>query len=647
MSNYKFILNGVREPRTTANLFQSSTDVQKFIADKRDSAWYESIFDYNEEHKKYIEAKGTNTGIRDATTAKLVWDFDSKDNIEKAQEDAQILCTRLSDAGIEDEFIDVAFSGSKGFAIVVRCKQRFTVDEFRSINTNLAEGLSTNDSHILDPNRIFRITGSRHLESNLYKTPISLQQLFNCSIAEIKALAVHAPSNVPQRLSVDLPTSVRGLASKTVKIQPKPPMDVSELSFKTKPKGFSNCKYALLNGFFPNGTRDNCLMAIAATSMSTGFPKTHTLALVTAARDAQEAMFGTGKEIISDRRVEEIAESVHAPEWHGGMYSCKTTPWLREICESLGVNKCKHNSDESVISSKEVFSLFSTYAENYEKNILRTGIPQLDKQVNFLVGTSNGILAPPGVGKSSLALAMLNHNSKENLHSIFFSYDMYHSMVFIRLLQKHTGLQQSKIYEVFKHEKKKAAEWNELIHNEYKNVHFCFKSGQSADEIETTIMDTEDKTGNKIKLIVVDYNELVIANSSDPTQASAEVAQRLRRIANDREVCAVTLLQPAKISSNPADEATSYQAAKGSGAIAQSLTLMLGLNRPGFNPGYPEDDRYFTVSALKNRNGQLFRIDMGWDGLKGSFPELSYEDEQRLKEIRSARDAKKNAENAY
>ncbi|NJO64177.1 MAG: hypothetical protein HC836_40200 [Richelia sp. RM2_1_2] len=87
----------------------------------------------------------------------------------------------------------------------------------------------------------------------------------------------------------------------------------------------------------------------------------------------------------------------------------------------------------------------------------------------------------------------------------------------------------------------------QIIQREYANVDFCFESGQTIEDLHRTIKHTNEKNpDNKLKLVIVDYNELVITNISDPTQSSALVAQRLRQIANEEEVCIITLLQPSK-----------------------------------------------------------------------------------------------------
>lgn len=408
-------------------------------------------------------------------------------------------------------------------------------------------------------------------------------------------------------------------------------------------KGWTNCKWAILNGYeVKEGDRHNKLLTIIATCKALNVPKKKAYYMAKGAMEDGVERYGGEK--CEKEDIWRDVESVYDPGWKGGTFSCKDgkSPWLTELCNSLGVHSCK-GVEGTTISAGNVFSLFSKYAESYENNVLKTGIDPLDEQCKFMVGTSNGILAPPGVGKTSLVLSILNYNSMNDNHSIFFSYDMFHSMVYIRMIQKHFGYTQDEIFHIFKHNKKKLEEVNEKLQHQYKNVHFCFKSGQTLDEQYETILETEQRIGNKIKITALDYNELVTTNVSDPTQASAMVAQRRRQIANDTETCGIDLLQPAKIFSNPADEITTYQGAKGSGAIAQSLTLMLSLSRPGFSPRHPQNDKYLTINALKNRNGGLFTIDLGWNGLTGQARRLTMEEEMELSELRTQKAMEKGS----
>ena len=61
---------------------------------------------------------------------------------------------------------------------------------------------------------------------------------------------------------------------------------------------------------------------------------------------------------------------------------------------------------------------------------------------------------------------------------------------------------------------------------------------------------------------------------------------------------------------------------------------MLGINRPGYDPKKPESDKFITVNCLKNRMGQLFALDLHWDGAKGYVRELTSEEEAQLFELK-------------
>jgi KaiC/GvpD/RAD55 family RecA-like ATPase len=609
-----------------------------------DHTHYLSKFIYNDKHLEQYKKTNSVAGMEDVTTDTLYWDFDSKDNLEQAKSDTQEMCARLVAHGIPKETILVCFSGAKGFSVEVKSEVRLKPEEIRQIASKMAEGLTTFDGKIYDGQRIFRVPGTKHQSSGLYKTPLELDDL-SCSMEDIKKAAAIKPDSTWIELKAqELPQSIIELKRNDTKDRAtnNSIADAVDLDFKHKPKGFSNCKFALMNGFFEGGSRNHAMMVLASTCRANGYPKeiAYNICKASARLQAQR----TNTEPFSKEEIwTQVIERVYGDNWNGGQYTCKTDHNLQKICEGLGRNKCRHDTENVIIPPDEVFDLFKNYALSYEKNVIHTGIPGLDDKAHFMLGTSNAILAAPGAGKTSISLSMLNHNSNKDISSIFFSYDMFHSMLYLRLVQRHFGLRQEQIFKIIKEDPVRTQLIRDTLKEQYKNVNFCFKTGQSPEEINQTIIDAEEKSGKKVRLVIVDYNELVVSEYSDPTQASAQVAQKLRQIANEREVALITLLQPSKLYSDISEEPTSYQAAKGSGAIAQSMTLMLSMSRPGFNPKNPEDDRFMTINSVKNRNGQVFSMDFSWDGLKGSIGELDHEDEDLLRQLRSKKELQKES----
>lgn len=642
-------VDGSNKPINKGTFIPYGENPHKYVKDKN-KPYYLSTAIYNEAQKARYESTNSIAGMDDVTVDKIYFDFDCKENLDKAKADTQEMCARLIQHGINQDDILLCFSGAKGFSVEVKIDKRLKPDEVRLIAAKMAEGLETFDGKIYDAARIFRVPFTRHQDTGLLKFPLSFAELNANTISDIKIAALDEKPNEEwfKKAVVELPDSILELKRLDTKDRATTAtiVDASDLDFKHKPKGFSNCKFAIMNGFFPGGSRNHSMMILASTCRANGFPKEIAYNIAKGSIRLQAQRYGS-EPYSKEELWTQAIERVYGPHWNGGQYTCKTDPTLKKICESLGPNRCKHEVESSIVESEEVFNLFKTYAIDYEKNVLTTGIAPIDNRIKLLMGTSNGVLAAPGAGKTSLSLSILNHNSNLGVNSLFYSFDMFHAMLYMRIAQRHFGLQQEEIFKIVREDPKKTAEIRELIKEEYKRVNFCFKTGQTPEQINETILATEEKTGNKIKLVVIDYSELVIANSADPTQASAEVAQKLRQIANEREVCVVTLLQPSKLYSNPSEEILSHQGAKGSSAIAQSLTTMISLSRPGFNPRKPEEDVFITANVVKNRNGPLFSIDMGWDGVRGRMYELDYNDEQLLKEIRQRKESEKATQESW
>lgn len=608
-----------------------------------DNDWYVSLYQYTEEQYETFLLTKTVKGITEVTTNRLVWDFDSKDNIELARQDAYKLCTRLIDKGISDSNICISFSGNKGFGVEVRTTWPYTVEEFRGTTFTLAEGLETFDKVVNNASRVIRVLGSIHKTSNLYKIPLTLTQLASLSIDDIKQLATSV-DNITEHFdwqTVEFPY----IEFKSEPIKNRDVVEIStELNFSHKPKHLTNCRWALQNGFFKEGTRSNALICLAATYKNLGYDMEIAYRMLKGVAEIQS------KRNECDRFPDEelynnIVAQVYSPFWKNGQFSCREpNTWLHDYCQSLGHNKCKIDHDEDVIktfNTNDVFTLFKNYSTKLEENILYTGIESLDKKCKFLVGTSNAIVAPPSLGKTTLLTQILNHNSNKDISCLMFSYDMFHSALYLRMVQRHTGLYQDDIYDIVNNNEEEAERIKEIINREYRNVHFSFRTGQSLDELDRTILSVEERTGKKLKLVGVDYNELITTEFNDPTASSSAVAQGLRRIANEREVCIIQLVQPSKMFTTPADEIVNFNAIKGSSAIAQSLTVLLGCSRPGFNPMTPETDKFMNITCLKNRNGPLFSLDFSWDGLTGRIDDLDHHQKEALVQIRELKEIEK------
>jgi hypothetical protein len=138
--NYIRICKGVQDKGI---LIPVNSDVYKGVDLNKD--YYTSAFLYNDEQYNTFKKTGTVAGITDTVTNKLYWDFDSADNLNKAKEDAHVLCARLVKVfGLEPSNVALFFSGKKGFQVEVNFKDElFTPVQVKNVCLNIGEGLTT------------------------------------------------------------------------------------------------------------------------------------------------------------------------------------------------------------------------------------------------------------------------------------------------------------------------------------------------------------------------------------------------------------------------------------------------------------------------------------------------------------------------
>ena len=599
-----------------------------------------STFIYSEKHKDIFNAQKSISGITDVTTDKLYFDFDSKSDLSRAQKDAIEICARLQSHGIPSDNIQVSFSGSKGFGVEVKANRRFTPPEVQLVASKMAEGLTSFDTSMYNPARVFRIAGTKHYETGLYKFPLTVAQLSEFPITKIKELAKDIDNTTVDRHNwetiVVIPPSINELTKVTTKDRvTHTTITVPEdLDFTTKTKGFTNCKFALLNGFFPSGARNLSLMALAATCRALGYPKEIAYNMCKGAARLQVQRHNS--EPFDKRELwNNIIQQVYGDNWKGAQYSCKTQPWLKEICDSLGRHKCNHSTAEGFVEVNDMFAEFEDYSNNIEKNTIKTGLVSLDDKIQLTIGMPVALLGAPSSGKTSLALNILNNTSNMGISSVFFSMDMYGPLISMKQVQKVTGMDVRQIHDLFKHDKRKAGEIREKIAQEYKNVRFSTKSGHTVQEMRDIVNDYQDKTGDKVKLILTDYLECIAGPYSDATANSAKVAGELRDFATEMGICGITLVQPPKSAGDASYPLSSMRQIKGSSMLEQSFRSILSIYREGFGPDSPEDDKFMTIKILKNTMGTLGSIDYSWRGQKGDILEISEEEASELSALRS------------
>ncbi len=611
-------------------------------------AMYRSIFFYEEKHlvdfnkmvqktskdgRRYDTING-NTGIKDITSNILVWDFDNP-NIEISRDNCLQTLEKLDKDFNVDE-AEITFSGNKGFGLQLKIDKWVDYKQMRDICATYGVG---HDDTIYKFSQPIRLTGTKHTKSGLFKTKLSLEDLTDLTMIEIKDKAK------TQVFGIELlEQQFKCIIKPKEEIKPKKEATImtDKLDLSQKPKWLSNWRYALTKGFFPGGIRHEVNMILATTWKAQGFDKEATYHAIKGFNELQAKRHNSDK-FSKDELWQDIMGSVYSPTWQGGIYTEDNFPQiLKDYFKENHIERNSNETNKEHIFTKidEAFERFREYAKNIDENTLTFGLPSLDKKLHVRLGNLIGVLAPPKVGKTSLLITILNNLSQRKIPSLFFSLDMNETTVIEKLIIRETGNESEKMYDAFRNDELDLQNrYKKILSDNYKYTDISFKSSLTIPELKQAILDKETEFGEKIKFIGVDYSELIRASVSEPTQASMEVIQGLREIANEGRVVMV-LLQPKKVSAVPNQPLLDYNDVKGSGAISQAVFAMLTLHRPGYSSVTPEEDNFLGLNVVANRGGPCFALDYHWTGLTGKIRELTDVERVELYQLRKAMNEK-------
>ena len=620
------------------------TDVYKLMKNSNKD-YYTSFYKYNSDHKKEFDAKGSVAGFKGVVSDLLPWDFDNAKDPSVAQENALKLVYRLREDGIQEENIRIFFSGSKGFEVSVPTTELLTPAELKNVCLNYAEGLNP-DTSVYNDTRIFRLPFTKHNSSGLFKIPLTIEQLESLTLAEIKEEAKSIDGFDKHEILASFKPAK--LTKKMQELKIKAPevkvtkdllesISLENIDWSKKPRDLTHEKYLLSLGYFSEGSRSEALIILAATLKNLGWNETQVYYACKAAADLQASRTGDDK-FPKQEIYKNIIEQVFGPNWKNGSYSVKDNLLLQQLSLLVPADVRITSSEDNIVSITESFGSFSSYAKEIDKNTIKFGIAPLDEKLVMQTGRLYGILAAPGVGKTTFGVDVLRNTSLNGELSMFASYDMSCPDVIQKLIQKHSRLKAKDIYAAFRdNDVKRIDQFYKMLDENYKNVTFIFKTGQTIDDLKKSIIEREKQLGAPIRLVVVDYLELIQSKFSDPTQASMESIQGLREIAVGMNKAVIVMLQPSKMGTSIDEPITSYSASKGSSSIAQAVTAMLTLHRPGCSSRTPENDNYIGIDCVKNRSGGLFSLDLHFDGATGNIRALEAIEAVTLQELREAK----------
>ena len=252
-----------------------------------------------------------------------------------------------------------------------------------------------------------------------------------------------------------------------------------------------------------------------------------------------------------------------------------------------------------------------------------TGIDGLDRLLGGGLprAQTTVIAAPPGFGKTSFALGCCKRWAQAGHPSLFWSLELPSVDAHARLVCLSEALPWNQVREGLHMEccKKLSAEYRDLP------MYLLDNEQLPAAKLGEAVSAIISKHG-EAPLLVVDYAQLLAdpANEAETRSASEKVAKGLLDLAKATKMAVVALSSVARHAYNlDADPSKQLGVAKESGRWESDAAVMIGIVPVGESE--PRDRRGWLVVAKNRLAGGVGKVPVTYDGLAGTWEELSPE----------------------
>ena len=301
-------------------------------------------------------------------------------------------------------------------------------------------------------------------------------------------------------------------------------MDSSKMSMsinKIKHEMFSVLMYADIYDEFETGFVDNTevnAVTVQSALLDKGYRESEINECLTSAvsdLDIQTSYKSCIDIIINDYKCKVYGEKIKG-----------RLPKTSEVDDAIRktINDLECLLDESTDEIKSISEIAKKNKDKYfkdgvEKNKVFIGIKSIDKMLGGIEGGDVAVLAArPAVGKSAMALQIIEHNANLGKKVGYFNLEMQENQLYERMISRASGIEMARIRNATRFlndEEHKFTEGNEKL-SQWNNV-FVRSGSATVSDLRMAV-----KNGH-YDLVVVDYLQLLKPNKSRGANRYAEV----------------------------------------------------------------------------------------------------------------------------
>ena len=574
----------IGSPRNRGLLIPEEQVIDVLLKKGRNEAVYKSLYLYDEEGKEYHKIKKTFKDFLGKRYIKNVLiDIDKSQNTDDyTLNKTKSVLFELEELGVQQRSYQIYFSGT-GYHVEIS-GEVFNYPQGDNdlpfiVKETMNNLFSDIDLAVYNRTSIYRCENTLNQKSNLYKIPLSHEQLQICTPQDIMKNAQSQSSIALEPIWGD-----GELEDKVIREVPK----VRILQSNAEPTNIVPCVQKMYKLGPEEGSRNNTLMRIASHFFRHGIPS----------EAAKAALLHWNNNQLQDSVIIKKVEDTYSG---GYKYGCKDV-LMEKHCQPNCIHYKRKDYLVDVKSSDELQTeLASRLETDFSGRVIDLaklfGVE--DKDATIYPGELVTIFGSTGANKTALAQnIVLGYNAEDDeikreaqVPTLFLSLELSGFVMHRRNLQIVSGTSKDEV--VKNYQKLYEYHKEELSHIIMQSV-------------SPTIQQIQEKIKQlQPKCVVIDYIDLVDVpyNKRGEYEKLNYISHSLSNIAVNDDIIIIQISQVSRDYSR--NQIMDLYAAKGSGAIENASRKVIGIT----GSSETADKK---MSIYKNSDGDLFEVELQW-----------------------------------
>lgn len=262
---------------------------------------------------------------------------------------------------------------------------------------------------------------------------------------------------------------------------------------------------------------------------------------------------------------------------------------------------------------EQIAHVFPTEVKNFQANLVRTGITELDNRLFMMRQDVAFFAGRPGMGKTRMLLKLVINIAKLNYKVAFFCLEMSNfQLMAVTASIIDPSIDLDDLFD-------RAAE-GRLTDIDYVAIDMAAKK---LSKLPITVFDNDNiaqieaiLASGKYDVAAVDYMQLVVPDTktTNEVEAVSIVSRRFKRATKINNLLGIAAVQINRANESRPDKRPTLSDLRGSGQLENDASVVIGLYRPAYYDEMIEDDTFELIPLKTRFSKNQGTIKMAWAG---------------------------------